>query len=222
MMQTTPGGAIARPFKTHHNALDMQLYLRIAPELNLKRLIVGGFDRVYEINRNFRNEGVSTQHNPEFTMMEAYRAYAVYTDWMDMTEAMLHGMSEAVLGTTIVEYQGEELRFRQGIQTHDGRRGDRELTIRSSTCRKFGTATTSQRIARKSACKCKTTTARANCKSKFSMRPAKRTCANRRSSRNTRLKFRRCREERCGSVRRRSLRVLHCRARDRQWFLGAQ
>ena len=111
MMQTTPGGANARPFKTHHNALDMQLYMRIAPELNLKRLIVGGFDRVYEINRNFRNEGVSTQHNPEFTMMEAYRAYADYRDWMDMTEAMLHGMTEAVLGTTVVHYQGEEFDF---------------------------------------------------------------------------------------------------------------
>ena len=111
MMQTTPGGANARPFTTHHNALDMQLYMRIAPELNLKRLIVGGFDRVYEINRNFRNEGVSTQHNPEFTMMEAYRAFADYRDWMDMTEAMLHGMSEAVLGTTIVKYQDEEFDF---------------------------------------------------------------------------------------------------------------
>jgi len=108
MLQTTPGGANARPFMTHHNALDMPLYLRIAPELNLKRLIVGGFDRVYEINRSFRNEGVSTQHNPEFTMMEAYRAYADYEDWMDMTEAMMHGMSEAILGTTIVSYQGEE------------------------------------------------------------------------------------------------------------------
>ena len=111
MLQTTPGGANARPFTTHHNALDMQLYLRIAPELNLKRLIVGGFDRVYEINRSFRNEGVSTQHNPEFTMMEAYRAFADYTDWMDMTEAMMHGMSEAILGTTIVSYQGEEYDF---------------------------------------------------------------------------------------------------------------
>ena len=98
MMQVTPGGAIARPFTTHHNALDMPLYLRIAPELNLKRLIVGGFDRVYEINRNFRNEGVSTQHNPEFTMMEAYRAYAECDDWMDTTEAMLHGMAEVVNG----------------------------------------------------------------------------------------------------------------------------
>ena len=111
MMQVTPGGAIARPFTTHHNALDMPLYLRIAPELNLKRLIVGGFDRVYEINRNFRNEGVSTQHNPEFTMLEAYRAYADYNDWMDTTEAMLHGMAEAVNGSTIVHYQGEEYDF---------------------------------------------------------------------------------------------------------------
>ena len=111
MMQVTQGGAIARPFTTHHNALDMPLYLRIAPELNLKRLIVGGFDRVYEINRNFRNEGVSTQHNPEFTMMEAYRAYADYNDWMDSTEAMLHGMADAVNGTTVVEYQGESFDF---------------------------------------------------------------------------------------------------------------
>ncbi len=111
MMQTTPGGAIARPFTTHHNALDMALYLRIAPELNLKRLIVGGFERVYEINRNFRNEGVSTQHNPEFTMLELYRAYAEYTDLMDMTEALLHGMADAILGTTSVEYQGETFDF---------------------------------------------------------------------------------------------------------------
>ena len=111
MMQVTPGGAIARPFTTHHNALDMPLYLRIAPELNLKRLVVGGFDRVYEINRNFRNEGVSTQHNPEFTMLEAYRAYADYNDWMDTTEAMLHGMAEAVNGSTKVEYQGETFDF---------------------------------------------------------------------------------------------------------------
>jgi len=111
MLQSTPGGANARPFTTHHNALDMELYLRIAPELNLKRLIVGGFDRVYEINRNFRNEGVSTQHNPEFTMLEAYRAYADYNDWMDTTEAMLHGMAEALNGSTLVEYQGETFDF---------------------------------------------------------------------------------------------------------------
>jgi len=111
MMQTTPGGAIARPFTTHHNALDMSLFLRIAPELNLKRLVVGGFERVYEINRNFRNEGVSTQHNPEFTMLELYRAYADYEDLMDMVEALLHGMADSVLGSNIVKYQGEEFDF---------------------------------------------------------------------------------------------------------------
>ncbi len=108
MMQTTPGGAIARPFTTHHNALDMELFLRIAPELNLKRLIVGGFERVYEINRSFRNEGVSTQHNPEFTMLELYRAYADYEDLIDMVEALMHGMSDSVLGSSTILYQGEE------------------------------------------------------------------------------------------------------------------
>jgi lysyl-tRNA synthetase class 2 len=113
MMQVTQGGAIARPFKTHHNALDMPLFLRIAPELNLKRLIVGGFERVYEINRNFRNEGVSTQHNPEFTMLELYRAYADYEDLISMTEALLHGMADSVLGSSEVNYQGETFDFSQ-------------------------------------------------------------------------------------------------------------
>ena len=113
MMQTSPGGAIARPFKTHHNALDMQLYLRIAPELFLKRLTVGGFERVYEINRNFRNEGVSTQHNPEFTMLELYRAYADFNDLMVMIEALLHGMAESILGDARVSYQGETYDFGQ-------------------------------------------------------------------------------------------------------------
>ncbi len=111
MMQSTPGGAIARPFTTHHNALDMPLYLRIAPELNLKRLIVGGLERVYEINRSFRNEGISTQHNPEFTMLELYRAYADYEDLMDMVEALMRGMAEAVLGTSCIEYQEETIEF---------------------------------------------------------------------------------------------------------------
>ena len=111
MMQTTPGGAIARPFATHHNALDMELYLRVAPELNLKRLTVGGFERVYEINRNFRNEGVSTQHNPEFTMLELYRAYADYEDLMVMLEALLKGMAQTVLGATTVDHQGETYDF---------------------------------------------------------------------------------------------------------------
>ncbi len=107
MMQTTPGGAIARPFTTHHNALDMNLYLRVAPELNLKRLTVGGFERVYEINRNFRNEGVSTQHNPEFTMLELYRAYADYEDLMVMLEALLKSLSQEVAGGPSVTYLGE-------------------------------------------------------------------------------------------------------------------
>jgi lysyl-tRNA synthetase class 2 len=111
MMQTSQGGAIARPFTTHHNALDMKLYLRIAPELFLKRLTVGGFERVYEINRSFRNEGVSTQHNPEFTMLELYRAYADYEDLMSMIEALLHGMSESILGSSEVNYQGETYDF---------------------------------------------------------------------------------------------------------------
>ena len=116
MMQTSQGGAIARPFTTHHNALDMKLYLRIAPELFLKRLTVGGFERVYEINRNFRNEGVSTQHNPEFTMLELYRAYADYEDLMLMIEALLHGMSEAILGSTEINYQGETYDFAKPIE----------------------------------------------------------------------------------------------------------
>ena len=100
MMQPIPGGATARPFVTHHNALDMDLYLRVAPELYLKRLVIGGFERVYEINRNFRNEGISTQHNPEFTMLEFYQAYASYGDLMDLTEEMLAGIAEAVAGGT--------------------------------------------------------------------------------------------------------------------------
>ncbi len=116
MMQTTPGGAIARPFRTHHNALDMPLYLRVAPELNLKRLTVGGFERVYEINRNFRNEGVSTQHNPEFTMLELYRAYADYEDLMVMLEALIRGLSQSVLGTTEVTYQGEAYDFARAFE----------------------------------------------------------------------------------------------------------
>jgi len=111
MMQSTPGGAVARPFTTHHNALDMDMYLRVAPELNLKRLTVGGFERVYEINRNFRNEGVSTQHNPEFTMLELYRAYADYEDLIVMIEALLKGMAQAVLGTEQLSYQGETYDF---------------------------------------------------------------------------------------------------------------
>jgi lysyl-tRNA synthetase class 2 len=109
MMQQVAGGAAARPFKTHHNALDQDLFLRIAPELYLKRLVVGGLDRVYEINRNFRNEGVSTQHNPEFTMLEFYQAYANYHDLMQLTEEMIEFVAREVNGTTITEFDGVEI-----------------------------------------------------------------------------------------------------------------
>jgi lysyl-tRNA synthetase class 2 len=109
MMQTIAGGAAAKPFKTHHNALDLDLSLRIAPELYLKRLVVGGFDRVYEINRNFRNEGVSTQHNPEFTMLEFYQAYANYHDLMTLTEELIAFVAKEVNGTTITNFGGVEI-----------------------------------------------------------------------------------------------------------------
>jgi lysyl-tRNA synthetase, class II len=108
MMQPIVGGATARPFVTHHNSLDMDMYLRIAPELYLKRLVVGGFERVYEINRNFRNEGLSTQHNPEFTMLELYLAYADYRDLMDWIEKAMRGLAESICGGPIVEYQGRK------------------------------------------------------------------------------------------------------------------
>jgi lysyl-tRNA synthetase class 2 len=113
MMQVIPGGAVAKPFKTHHNALGIDLYLRIAPELYLKRLIVGGFERVYEINRNFRNEGVSTRHNPEFTMLELYQAFADYTDLMSLVERLCQGICDTVHGSRRVEYQGEVYDFSQ-------------------------------------------------------------------------------------------------------------
>jgi len=111
MMQPIPGGASARPFITHHNTLDMELYLRIAPELYLKRLVVGGFERVYEINRNFRNEGISTHHNPEFTMLEFYWAYANYRDLMDLTEEMLGGIAQRIAGTTTLNWGDSTLNF---------------------------------------------------------------------------------------------------------------
>lgn len=113
MMQAIAGGAVARPFVTHHNQLDIDLYLRIAPELYLKRLVVGGFERVYEINRNFRNEGVSTRHNPEFTMLELYQAYADYTDLMSLVERMCQGLCDTILGKRQIEYQGEVFDFGQ-------------------------------------------------------------------------------------------------------------
>jgi lysyl-tRNA synthetase class 2 len=126
MMQVIPGGAAARPFITHHHALDMQLYLRIAPELYLKRLVVGGFERVYEINRSFRNEGLSTRHNPEFTMLEFYEAYADYRDLMDLTEDLLRSMTTDLLGGTQITYQGEQVDLARPFE---------RLTVRESILR---------------------------------------------------------------------------------------
>ena len=111
MMQILPGGAVAKPFKTHHNALGLDLYLRVAPELYLKRLIVGGLERVFEINRNFRNEGISVRHNPEFTMLEFYQAYATYEDLMDLTEEMVSTLVFTLFGSFTVSYNGSEINF---------------------------------------------------------------------------------------------------------------
>ena len=109
MMHPIPGGASARPFKTHHNALDMELFLRIAPELYLKKLVVGGFEKVFEMNRNFRNEGMSPRHNPEFTMMEFYEAYTEYRKLMDFVEGLLRHAAREALGTEVFQYQGRTL-----------------------------------------------------------------------------------------------------------------
>lgn len=111
MLHAIPGGALAKPFQTHHNALDMKMFLRIAPELFLKRCVVGGIERVFEINRNFRNEGVSTRHNPEFTMIELYQAYATYHDMMDFTEGLFRYIGEQVMGTQVISYQGQTFDF---------------------------------------------------------------------------------------------------------------
>ncbi|WP_145553079.1 lysine--tRNA ligase [Yersinia canariae] len=126
MMQVIPGGASARPFVTHHNALDIDMYLRIAPELYLKRLVVGGFERVFEINRNFRNEGVSPRHNPEFTMMELYMAYADYKDLIALTEELFRTLTEKVLGSSVVQY---------GDQTFDFGKPFTKLTMKEAICK---------------------------------------------------------------------------------------
>ena len=141
MLQAIPGGATARPFVTHHNALDQDMYLRIAPELYLKRLVVGGFERVYEINRNFRNEGLSTRHNPEFTMIEFYWAYADYHELMTFTEQLLKSLAEQVLGSTQVPYQGEvydfgkpfeRLTMKEAIIKHGNGIGETDLATREA------------------------------------------------------------------------------------------
>jgi lysyl-tRNA synthetase class 2 len=155
MMQPIPGGAAARPFKTHHNALDLDMYLRIAPELYLKRLIVGGLERVYEINRNFRNEGLSTQHNPEFTMLEMYWAYTDYRELMDLIERLLHGLADSLLGSRRIEYQGRSYDLAQPFrrvtveelvcQHNPGleRSRLRELPYLRAACERLGIAFTS-------------------------------------------------------------------------------
>ncbi len=118
MMHPIPGGATARPFSTHHNALDLDMYLRVAPELYLKRLVVGGIDRVYEINRNFRNEGVSTRHNPEFTMLEFYWSYADFNDLMALTQAMLGELAMEIAGSSVINYQGDDIDFGSKFQRY--------------------------------------------------------------------------------------------------------
>jgi len=148
MMQAIPGGAMARPFVTHHNALDRELYLRVAPELYLKRLVVGGFERVYELNRNFRNEGVSTQHNPEFTMLELYLAYADYAVLMDLLENLMKGLASSLFGGTALSYQGTDydlgrpfarLTMEQAVASHnpdlDGARLRDEPYLRAACLR---------------------------------------------------------------------------------------
>ncbi len=141
MMHPIPGGATARPFVTHHNALDLDMYLRVAPELYLKRLVVGGFERVYEINRNFRNEGVSTRHNPEFTMLELYQAYATYHEVMDLTEAMVREASRAVAGGTALTWEGRVIdigpafrrwRLDEAVREHNPQIGAHELRDREA------------------------------------------------------------------------------------------
>ncbi|MGL9760066.1 MAG: lysine--tRNA ligase [Symbiopectobacterium sp.] len=126
MMQMIPGGASARPFVTHHNALDIDMYLRIAPELYLKRLVVGGFERVFETNRNFRNEGVSPRHNPEFTMMELYMAYADYKDLIELTESLFRTLTQDVLGSTTVPYGDQTFNFGKSFE---------KLTMREAICK---------------------------------------------------------------------------------------
>lgn len=150
MMHVIPGGATARPFVTHHNALDLELYLRVAPELYLKRLVVGGFERVYEINRNFRNEGVSTRHNPEFTMLELYQAYASYSEIMDLTEALLRDTALATLDRTALTWEGRNIdlgpafcrrRMDDAVLEHNAeicRQDLRDLDAMTAHCKRLG------------------------------------------------------------------------------------
>ena len=148
MLQVIPGGAAAKPFVTHHNALDIDMFLRIAPELYLKRLVVGGFERVFEINRNFRNEGVSPRHNPEFTMMEFYAAYQDYTWLMDFTERLLRRVAIAATGSAVLSYQGQTHRPVAAFRAHDDRAGDPCACRRLFGCAAGGPRFSAPRVAR--------------------------------------------------------------------------
>ena len=164
MMQPIPGGAAARPFKTHHNALDMELFLRIAPELYLKRLMVGGLEKVFEINRNFRNEGISTRHNPEFTMLEFYEAYQDYNYLMDLTETLLRECAQKVLGTTTLTYQGATVDLGQEVRPPHHGRGDREVQPAATRSRELVEAgIPAQARSRRSRSRCSRPTAWACC-----------------------------------------------------------
>ena len=134
MLQVIPGGASAKPFVTHHNALDMQMYMRIAPELYLKRLLVGGFERVFEVNRNFRNEGVSPRHNPEFTMMEFYAAYADYHWLMDFTEGLIRQAAIDAHGTPTLTYQERTIDFSKPFERNDDSGGDQQVCAALYRC----------------------------------------------------------------------------------------
>ncbi|BBU81305.1 hypothetical protein EIMP300_27050 [Escherichia coli] len=146
MMQVIPGGAAARPFITHHNALDLDMYLRIAPELYLKRLVVGGFERVFEINRNFRNEGISVRHNPEFTMMELYMAYADYKDLIELTESLFRTLAQDILGKTEVTYGDVTLDFGKPFEKLTMREAIKKYRTRKPTWRIWTTSTLRKRL----------------------------------------------------------------------------
>ena len=222
MMQPIPGGATARPFVTHHNALDATLYLRIAPELYLKRLLVGGFERVYELNRVFRNEGLSTRHNPEFTMLELYQAYAGPRDLMTLTENLIRGAAQALTGSTDVEYQGQ--RFDLGRQVRrDHRRGcarARESVAGGPRARSSGARGRLRRARPRGA-------AAELGAGRVAIRPV-------REDRRDHAARARVRDavsgrgvaaralQRCRHVRHGSLRALHRRPRAREWFRRAQ
>jgi lysyl-tRNA synthetase class 2 len=222
MLQSIPGGAAARPFRTHHNALDMDMYLRIAPELFLKRLTVGGFERVYEINRNFRNEGVSTRHNPEFTMLELYVAYADYKDLIGMVERAMQGLADVIHGKRQFQYQGRD---------YDLDKPFTRITVLDAVAANTpGFDVTRARdvdylrgLATEHGIKFKPGDGAGKLQIELFEKFAEHTFMDPhlrvRLSHGSQSAVAR---QRCRSLPHRPLRVLPCRSRDRQWFLGAQ